>query len=223
MGAVAVPLSARRARDTLMADGWLQAVSIYGQDSTQGNPRSRRTPQNSATVSAATADSFSFAHSISLIMSRYPEVSICFVQYSTFRSFWSVTSLTRASKGTTTMVTHPIQQRAISTNQTMPRIRSRLPKTTRRVLTQQATRHQLKSINRTIHPWARATIPLTCHTANHPHRITTNHTPRLLILFTPSLHHHRHPFFNRSSSSRTLLSPPTNLTVLPTSTTLPHL
>jgi hypothetical protein len=188
--------------------------------------RETRDPEGPHTtqLSAATADSFSFAHSISLIMSRYPEVSICLVQCSTFRSFWSVTSLTRASKGTTTMVTHPIQQRAISTNQTMPRIRSRLPKTTRRVLTQQATRHQLKSINRTIHPWAKATIPLTCHTANHPHRITTNHTPRLLILFTPLLHHHRHPFFNRSSSSsRTLLSPPTNLTVLPNSTTLPHL
>jgi hypothetical protein len=145
-----------------------------------------------------------FPHHVSLSRGQY-----FFVQCPTTRSFGSA-SPTRANKGTTTMVTHPIQRRATSTNRTMPKILSLLPKTITQAL---VTRRRPKSTNQIIHP--RVTIPITRLTANHPRQITTNHTLRLHILFTPSLHHrhHRHPF-----SHRTLLSPRTNLSLLATST-----
>jgi hypothetical protein len=152
----------------------------------------------------------------SLDFSRYVSLSrgqYCFVQCSTIRSFES-TSPTRANKGTTTMATHPIHRRATTTNRIMPQILSLLPKIIIHTLSRQLTRHRLKSTNRIIRPWA--TILSTRLTANHPRQITTNHpTLRLPILFTPSPHH-RHPF-NRTCSSRTLLSPPTNLSMLATS------
>lgn len=186
-------------------------------DNTQGHRHPTQTHN-----SLAIRSSFSFPHSISLSMSRYPEVSLGFVRCSTIRLF-GFTSPTRASKGATTTVTHRIQRRA--SNRTMLQILSRTPKTTH-ALSRQATRHQpLRSTNRIIH--LPATILLTCPTANHPHQITTTHTLHLLILFTRFLHHrHRHrPFIsNRSSSnSLTLLSPRTNLSTLPTSTSLTHL
>jgi hypothetical protein len=149
-------------------------------------------------------------------MSHYPEVSLPYVHCSTIHLFGS-TSPARTSKGATTMVTHPIQRRAIRTSRTMPQILSRTPKITTHALSRQATRRRLRSTNRII-PWA--TILLTCLTANHPHQITPTHTLRLLTLFTPSLHHRR-PFSSNRSS--TLLSPLTNPSVLPTSTSLTHL
>ena len=138
-----------------------------------------------------------------------PRGQYCFVHCSTIRSF-GTTSPTRANKGTTTMVTHPIQRRATSTNRTMPQTLSLLPKTITQAL---VTRRRPKSTNQIIQ--RRVTIPITRLTANHPRQITTKHTLRLHILFTPSLHprHPRHPF-----SHRTILSPRTNLSLLATST-----
>jgi hypothetical protein len=128
---------------------------------------------------------------------------------------------TRASTGTTTMVTLPIHRRTHMTSETTPRIPSRLPMITLHTHSQRDTRHMVKNTNRVTHP--RTTIPTQRHTDNPRHQITTKHTLRLLILPTRSLRHHRSPFSpHRSSSSSTWLSRQASLMALPISASLPH-
>ena len=157
-----------------------------------------------------------FSSTVHFIMSRYPDVRLYFFPCS-IRSFL-FSSQTRASTGTTTTDTHPIQRRVHTTSKTTAKILSHTPKITSHVLLQRDTHRMVKNSDRVIHPWDK--ILTQRHTGNLPHRITTKHTPRPLILLTccPHLPRHRFPI-----SSSTLVTRLARLTVLSTSTSLPHL